>query len=122
MNSIFKYKLENIDQQTMVIPFPARILSVVEQDNDIVLYSIIDDEKDEKDVPKIPIEVLIKGTGDIVEDNIGLYTFVGTVKLFDGKEIWHVFYRYIDRKIEISWWRRYNTWGEVGELVKKIGI
>lgn len=94
MNTIYKYKLENIDQQTIIIPFPAKILSVVEQDNDIVLYSIVDDGKDGKDVHKIPIEILIKGTGDVVEDNIGLYTFVGTVKLFDGKEIWHVFYRY----------------------------
>jgi len=90
---ISKYKLENIDQQTIVIPLPARILSVAEQNNDIVLYSIIDDEKD---VPKIPVDILIKGTGDVVENNIGLYTFIGTVKLFDGKEIWHVFYRYTD--------------------------
>lgn len=90
---IFKYNLENIDQQTIVIPFPARVLSVVEQNNDIVLYSIVDDEKD---VPTIPVDILIKGTGDVVENNIGLYTFLGTVKLFDGKEIWHVFYRYTD--------------------------
>jgi len=82
MNMISKYKLENIDQQTIVIPLPARILSAAEQNNDIVLYSIIDDEKD---VPTIPVDILIKGTGDVVENNIGLYTFIGTVKLFDGK-------------------------------------
>jgi hypothetical protein len=91
MNMIFKYKLENIDQQTIVMPFPARILSVTEQNNDIVLYSIVDDEKD---VPTIPVDILIKGTVDVVE-NEGLYTFLGTVKLPDG-ETWHVFYRYTD--------------------------
>ncbi len=93
MNTIYDHKLENIDQQTITIPFPARILSVAEKNNDIVLFSIIDDEKD---VPKISIEILIKGKGDFIENNIGLYTFVGTVKLFDDAEIWHVFYRYTD--------------------------
>jgi hypothetical protein len=91
MNTIFKYKLENIDQQTIEIPLPARILSVVEKNDDIVLYAVVDDDKD---IPKIPVDISIKGTGDIVESGIGLYTFLGTVKLFNGNEIWHVFYMY----------------------------
>lgn len=94
MNKIYKYKVENVDQQTIEIRLPARILSVMEQDDDIVLYSIVDDNKD---VPTIPVDILVIGTGDLVEDHIGLYTFLGTVKLFDNKEIWHVFYRYTDR-------------------------
>lgn len=91
MNKILKYKLENIDQQTVEIRLPARILSAIEQNNDIVLYSIVDEDKA---VPTIPVDILIKGTGEIIEDNIGIYTFLGTVELFDSKEIWHVFYRY----------------------------
>ena len=91
MNTIFKYKLENIDQQTIEIPLPARILSVVEKNDDIVLYAVVDDDQD---VPKIPVDISIKGTGDVVESGIGLYTFLGTVKLFNGNEIWHVFYMY----------------------------
>lgn len=93
MNTIWKFKLENIDQQTIEIPLPAKILSVVEQNDDIVLYSVVDNGKD---VPMIPVDILIKGAGDFVENNIGLYTFLGTVKLFDGTEIWHVFYMYAD--------------------------
>ena len=96
MNTIWKFKLENIDQQTIEIPLPAKILSVVEHNDDIMLYAVVDDDKD---VPKIPVDILIKGTGDVVEKNIGLYTFLGTVELFDGlarKEIWHVFYMYTD--------------------------
>lgn len=93
MNKIIRYKLENVDQQTVEMPFPARLLSVIEQNDDIVLYSIIDDDKD---VPKIPIDILVIGTGDAVEENIGLYTFLGTVRLFDNKEIWHIFYKYTD--------------------------
>lgn len=93
MNKIFNYKLENIDKQTIDIPLPARILSVVELNDDILLSSIIDDDKD---VPRISVDILVIGTGEFVEDNNGVYTFLGTVKLFDGKEIWHVFYRYTD--------------------------
>lgn len=88
MNKISKFKLENVDQETIDIPLPARILSVVEKDNDIVLYAITDDDKD---VPTIPVDILILGTGEVAEDNIGIYTFLGTVKL---SEFWHVFYRY----------------------------
>ena len=95
MNKIFKYKLENVDKQTIELPLPARILSVMEQNDDIVLYSVVDDDES---VPKIPVDVLIVGTGEIVEDNIGLYTFLGTVELFDCKEIWHVFYSYADHR------------------------
>ncbi len=94
MNKISKYKLENIDQQDIEMPFPATILSVVEQNDDIILYAIIDDDKD---TSKIFVDILIRGTDDIVESCIGLYTFIGSVKLYDGKEIWHVFYRYNDR-------------------------
>lgn len=93
MNKIFKYKLENIDQQRLELPLPARMLSVVEQDDDIVLYSLVDDDSG---IPEIPVDVLVVGTGDVLENNVGLYTFLGTVKLFGGKEIWHVFYRYVD--------------------------
>lgn len=93
MNKILKYKLENVDQQKLELPLPARMLSVVEQDDDIVLYALVDDDVG---IPKIPVDVLVVGTGDVLEDNIGLYTFLGTVKLFAGEEIWHVSYRYID--------------------------
>lgn len=93
MNTIWKYKLENIDQQTIEIPLPTKLLSVVEQNDEIMLYSIVDDDKD---IPKIPVDFLIKGTGDFVEKNIDIYTYLGTVKLFDGTEIWHVFYMYAD--------------------------
>ena len=93
MNKILNYKLENIDRQTIEIPLPERILSVIEHNNDIVLRYIADDNKN---VPKISLDILVIGTGEVVEDNIGIYTSLGTVKLFDGKEIWDVFYRYND--------------------------
>ncbi len=92
MKRIFKYKLENVDQQTINVPFPARILSVEEQNDDIVLYAVADDGEG---VPTTPVDIVIIGTGDAIQI-IDIYTFVGTVKLYGGKEMWHVFYRYID--------------------------
>jgi hypothetical protein len=123
MNTIWEYKLENIDQQTIEIPLPARILSVVEKNDDIMLYSLVDNDKD---VPKIPVDILIKGTGDLVEKNILHYTFLGTVKLFDGTEIWHVFYKYADnnRRLEqprlgepVIEFRKESSCGKGGMLV-----
>ena len=92
MKKITKFKLENIDQQIVRLQLPARILSVVEQDDDIVLNYVADDGEG---IPKVSIDILIMGTGDLVV-NIDNYTFLGTVKLIDGKEIWHVFFRYIE--------------------------
>ena len=91
MNKISKYKLENVDKQTIELHLPARILSIMEQNDDIVLYSVVDDDNS---IPKIPIDILVVGTGDVLEDDISLYTFIGTVELFGGQEMWHVFYRY----------------------------
>jgi hypothetical protein len=113
MNTIWKFKLENIDQQTIEVPLPAKILSVVEQNDDIMLYSVVDNDKD---VPKIPVDILIKGAGDFVENNIGLYTFLGTVKLLENNEIWHVFYMYADND---SRSRQTDRLGE--PLVEKFG-
>ena len=95
MNKILEYKLENVDQQTIKIPLPARIVSVMERDYNIVLCAVVDDDEG---IPKIPIDILVVGTGDFLENNIGLYTPLGTVKLFEGEEVWHVLYRYADHK------------------------
>ncbi len=92
MNKIFEHVLENVDHQIIDINFPARILSVIEKNNDIVLYSMGDDGKD---VTTISLDILIIGTGEVVDDMVK-FIFLGTVKLFD-KEIWHVLYRYINR-------------------------
>lgn len=116
MNKILKYKLENIDQQTLEISLPATILSVLEMNDDIILYSLVDDGKD---VPKISVDILVIGTGEVVEDNIGMYTFLGTVKLFDNKEIWHVFYRFHDHIVGES--DRLPVIEELNEKIPGIG-
>jgi hypothetical protein len=80
VKKIFRYILEVIENQTVYIPLPAIILSVAEQGVHIVLYAMADDDED---IPTDSIDILIKETGHPIQDNIDLYTFIGTVKLFN---------------------------------------
>jgi len=88
MGNIYKYELEIKDNQSLYLPFGARILSVCEQYNRIVLYAIIDKDEDKKQ----KYDIKIFGTGH--EIPLGLckdYKFLGTVKLYDGKYMFHIF-------------------------------
>lgn len=90
MKKIIKYVLEVVDSQKIDIPLPAIILSVTEQGIHVALYAIVDDDKD---VPTESVEILIKGTGHHIKDDIDRYTFIGTAKLFNSNLESHVFYR-----------------------------
>jgi hypothetical protein len=94
MKKIFRYVLEVIESQTFDIPLPAIVLSVAEQGVHIVLYAMADDGED---IPTESIDILIKETGHPIQQNIGLYTFIGTVKLFNRNLAFHVFYRRVSR-------------------------
>ena len=85
MNSILKYTLETIDEQTIQIPQPAEILSVKEQNGNMVLYAIADLNK-----KAVPIHIKIVGTGHPFED-FQVWNFIDTVKLLGGKIMFHVF-------------------------------
>ena len=90
MKKIIRYVLEVVDNQIVDIPLPAIILSVAEQGVHIALYAITDDDKD---VPTESVDLLMKGTGHHIKDDIDRYAFIGTVKLFDRNLEFHVFYR-----------------------------
>jgi len=85
---IYKYPLEIVDHQFLVLPEGAEILSVAEQNDYIVLYALVDEKETELD--EIPIKII--GTGNPVE-NIEGYEFIGTVKIYGGKLVFHVFYQ-----------------------------
>ena len=86
---IFKYKIELIGKQEIELPYGARILSVINQQGNIVLYALID--------PELPVihthEIRIIGTGNEVTFETSDYTFLGTVSIIRGELIWHVFYK-----------------------------
>ena len=85
MERIFKYQLDIVDEQTLNLPYTAKILSVIEQHNKVVLYAAVDDEHE-------PHQRLIRivGTGHPFPD-IEQCVYLGTVSTHDGHLIWHVF-------------------------------
>lgn len=87
MERIFKYKLEPTETQFIKLPVNSKILSVIEQHQQIVLYAIVDDE-----APMgISARISIVATGDNIVNN---GKFLDTVKLLNGELVFHVFYDY----------------------------
>jgi hypothetical protein len=86
MHTIYKYPLVIKGYQYIDVPLPAIPISVCEQNGDVVIYCIVDPEKETKKV-----EINIAGTGlpmKFYDDN---WHFLGTVKTLDGQYMWHVF-------------------------------
>ena len=91
MRKIFKYPLQITDFQTIEVKSPAILLSVAEQNNQIMMYAIVDDLE-----YGIPVDVRIIGTGLPIKEDIENYKFLGTVKLEDGRLMFHVFVHHSD--------------------------
>ena len=90
--SIWKFPLEVVDHQTVQVPSGSLVLSVAEQDNGIVLYTMVDTEIAGKEL----LTVYIYGTGHPIDtEDADRWSprnrFLGTVKLHDGALMFHVF-------------------------------
>lgn len=83
MKRIFKYQLKRTDYQRLHLPIGSKILSVVQQNDNLVLYALVDDDVS----IKRPYGVYILITGHSACD-VSDATFLGTVKLLD---VAHVF-------------------------------
>jgi hypothetical protein len=105
MKKIFKYKLEAVDEQILELPRGSKILSVEEQNGDIVLYALVDSDaessklfgmnsegkwEEEDSKTSNSYSIIIHGTGHPADDVDG-YNFLGTVKLQGGLLMFHVF-------------------------------
>ena len=87
MKRIFKYPLAVTDEQTIDIIYPARILSVKEQNDVLVLYAVVEDIPGWK---YQKVKVFIRGTGNPMSDAEDAY-YIDTVLMANGL-VWHVFY------------------------------
>lgn len=84
---IFKYKLDITDMQSLDLPIGSDILSVVNQDNTLVLYAFVN-----TDQPKEKRHIEIIGTGNPIDKDMVIYReFIGTVVM--SGPVWHVFER-----------------------------
>lgn len=88
MKTIYKYELELKDEQEILLPTGAEILSAAEQKGKIVIYALVDNEIKTEEI----FEFVIRGTGHPVFFHTDNYKFIGTVKLMDGALMFHVFY------------------------------
>jgi hypothetical protein len=86
---IFKYTLKAVVVQKVVVPRPGRILSVVNQNEKIVLYVMVNDNASST----YSLEIIIYGTGHEIKGNTDHLLFLDTVNLSEGDLMFHVFLR-----------------------------
>jgi len=87
MKKIFKYPIAKVDRQELVLPKGARILSAINQSEEIMLYALVDPEADHEER-----SIYIQGTGwEAADDILEKLQFVGTVELQSGALVFHVF-------------------------------
>lgn len=85
--SIWKYQLETVDSQTLLMPRGASILTVQTQNEIPCLWALVDpyESKEER-----VIEIF--GTGHKVNDENGI-RYIGSYQLMSGAFVGHVFER-----------------------------
>jgi len=96
---ILKYPLMS-STGTIRIKIPGlTLLSVVNQKESIVVYAQVPNYFDNKvtvsDLVVTTYEFLVLATGQVYEEDINEYKFLGTVLLCNGNLVWHVYYRMI---------------------------
>lgn len=95
MKTIWKYKIDVKDYQVVEIPRLAQtqILSVASQDEEIVMYAIVDNAIPKDEIKSVDVRILETGHSMIIlgTPKFDDMRFVGTVKLRDGKLMFHVF-------------------------------
>lgn len=86
MKIVLKHPLQIVDSQDLVLYADSKILSVMNQNEGIVLYALEEDCVRGIDRYK----VIIHGTGHTANDTDGC-DFIGTVSLHGGALMFHVF-------------------------------
>ena len=85
MKIIWKFALQDIDDQTIKAPEKAQVLSVMVQQNVTCLWMLVD-----PDLPIRMYDVRIFGTGQQVSLP-AKWVFAGSYQLYDGAFVGHVF-------------------------------
>lgn len=88
MWTIYKYPLAMLDEQTIMIPGGAQLLSVQVQHGVPCVWALVDPVKD-----KQKVKFRIFGTGHSVPPRgIETMTYFGTIQMADGDLVFHVFH------------------------------
>lgn len=89
MRKIYKYPLKITGIQKVEMPINNTILSVKEQGGILMLYALVDTEKD-----TLNYEIEIYGTGYPMDGLHSVREFIDTVIMPNGL-VWHIFKRLI---------------------------
>ena len=89
MKRVYKYELLPQELQIISLPVDSKVLSVIEQNNTIMMYALVDIEEIEMN----KYYFAIYGTGHNINDGINTFEFLNTVKLNNGTLVFHVFYQ-----------------------------
>lgn len=90
MLTVWKFPLEIVDQQTIHVPGRSfRPLSVQEdKSGNLCLWAAVRTE-----LPPLPVDLYIRGTGHDLESIPKLSVYLGTVVERSRPLVWHVFYK-----------------------------
>jgi hypothetical protein len=83
MITIYKYPVSLVDEQDIMMPLGAEILTIQTQNGEICLWAKVDPE-----LPKVPHRVLCRGTGHACR---GVGRYLSTVQLAGGDLVFHFF-------------------------------
>jgi hypothetical protein len=86
---VYKYKLKMVDEQEIKVERFESILSINQQNNELVLYCLVSDVQDRR---TMSITVYIAGTGNEIEVDHATQ-FLGTCSTHSNRLFWHVFYK-----------------------------
>jgi hypothetical protein len=89
MKQIYKYKLENIDEQSVEMPAGAKILTVQVQYGNPVIWAICDTEAEKTETRVFRIY----GTGHDIDESVS-DTYIGSYQLYSGQFVGHLFEKY----------------------------
>lgn len=82
---IFKYPLLITDEQTIMMPENALIISVATQYGEVCVWALVSPE-----MPRKPVVVRVIGTGHEMPSMRGM-KFVGSIMMHEGSLVWHIF-------------------------------
>jgi uncharacterized protein len=88
MKKIFKYPIEVVDEQVLVLPLGAKVLSAIAQGDDLVVYALVEPIVEFKK----NVEIRIAGTGHEIAFDLQKFKFLNSISMYGGRLIWHVFY------------------------------
>ncbi len=89
MTIIYKYRLDIVDEQRVEMPIDSTILSVHNQDNQVMMWAKVGAIV-QGNVPMHWVTIGIFGTGQELPDDIEDAVFLGTVLTGNGQLVWHV--------------------------------